>query len=230
MNPLTVLGNLIGSVTNYLQQQRVYNTIDAAFNTINAVQVWLARTIEAIAQYQGQEQGAVQFSAQYARQIGHDFEEIEGYQIERWTRLLQVILPNSINYAVGYVYSDGVIPLRHAVGGLTQSLKLAWQDISKLDNWRTLTADPELSSLVAFQDMVTKNYLPAVDVLRDWLANPAHFGNWAAPPLIGPIIVYLANPQHQGSRDNFTLVLGGAWSEVAEATWTDIENMLVAST
>lgn len=229
MNPYTLAFNIGWQLGTYIANKLGRGaTLQDAVDSIVAVDNWVGRALAAMFEYGGQEIGAVQFSAQYAKQIGHDFEEIEGRQQERWNRLFEVIMPNSLAHAVGYVYSDGIVPLRHTVSSLSDSLFQAWQNIGNLNAWRNNVAQPELNDLESFKATFMRDYLPAIEILRDWLANPSHFGEWAAPPVIGPIVAYLADDSHKQTRDNLTDILAQAWAETPDKVWADFEEMLVS--
>ena len=37
--------------------------------------------------------------------------------------------------------------------------------------------------------------------------------------MIGPLVSYLAQPEHSGTRDNLTLIMVGAWDEKTNKVW-----------
>lgn len=196
--------------------------------TIGGVTQWVADIVNAIVWVMGQELGSVQYSEQYATQIGKDFEQIEGYQIARWNALLTRILPNTVANAVGYVYSNGIDPLRHDVASLHTQVNALVELTNSLESWRNSIVDPDLAYILYTLNAWGRDYGQAWATLDDWLLRPGDFGQWAAAPVIGPLVAYLADPDHAQTRDNLTGIISGAWSEQPDKTFDDFLKMLVS--
>lgn len=228
MDPLDVLGGFLNGFNQYLQAKAITGKIADVISMIENVNNWLARAITAIATYQEQEFGAVQFSNQYCTQIGSDLIQIENSQQHRWNALLQTILPNTVRNAVGYVYSNGIDPLKRTVAVLQGQVNDLVKDVNSLLEWRENVADPQFTTLFDYDAVLTDTFAPGWRVLNDWLANPGDFGSWAAAPVIGPIVAYLADPAHSVTRDNLAAILAQAWADEPDKIWNDLAEMLVS--
>lgn len=227
MSPVQIVGGFLNGLFNYLQTKRTQGEIQGAWDAIEAVNAWVGRVVTAIAGTQGQEQGAVQYSAQYAQQIGHDFEQIEGDWEAIFDRLLKVILPHSFSHLAGYISAVTMAPLRNAVK-LLQGLvdKIAVQ-VQELLNWKQFTVTPALARFDTFLADFFKGDQPAINILNDWLTHPADFGQWAAAPVVGPIVAYLADETHDATTDNLSAIMLRAWLDHPLEVLNAIEAWLV---
>lgn len=229
MNPVQVIGGFLSGFLNYLQQKRTDARITSAMDMAEAVNQWVGRAITAIITYDEQEFGAVGFSAQYAKQIGHDLEQIQGTHERYWNRLFDVIIPKTLAHAVGYVYSDGIVPLRVFQRAALKRFTDDEGRLNVLEGWRQQWVDPNIATLEGFRANVIANYFPVVNVLRDWLTHPGDFGDWAAAPITGPLIAYLADQTHQQSRDNLSRIMVAAWQEVPNDVWESVLQWVVTT-
>lgn len=133
---------------------------------------------------------------------------------QAWERLLGVIIPNSLKWLDGHTH-QWVDP---ALGRL-------WHELTKFENfqygWDTATAnwanhwvDPNLSHWIQWFDDWHTRVETVSQTWWDWLHHPDQFGNWGAPPLIGPTIAYYSAPEHKESRDNLTQIIVDATADM----------------
>jgi len=47
--------------------------------------------------------------------------------------------------------------------------------------------------------------------------------------LIGPLVSYLAAPEHKTTRDNLTLIIADAWTEDTNLVWEAVLRLMVAN-
>lgn len=180
--------------------------------------------IDAIAWVFTQVQGAELFSAKYGKQIGSDLEQIAGDNDANWVRLLSVILPDSLSHLNGYVFSTGIVPLRQSVAKLSTAVTALGKTVAGLTTWKDKTVTPDLATLLSFRATVIKDYVPAIDVLRGWLATPGKFTAWATPILADPIVTYIASRSKQAVRDTVASFVADA----APHVWRHYEAGLAA--
>lgn len=223
MNPVQVISGLLSGLTSYLEAKRAQKTIDSVQSQADAIGTWLARTITAIVGVWHQQQGAVDTSQQYAKQIGHDLIQVEGATEARFRLVRDQWLPHSLAFLSGRLYQQAIVPLRRQVQGLIAQLAAIIGRLVALERWRQSWVDPAIANYYG----VRNTNLPAWRQLRQWLAAPGEFGQWAAPPITGPLIGYLAADQHKASRDNLSLILSAAWTEVPDRTWQHLLALLV---
>lgn len=222
MTPVQIVGNFLNSFFGYLQAKRTAASIAACFDAIEAVNNWLGRTITAIADYDTQEMGAVQYSADAAQQIGHDLEQIQGTHQRYWNRLFDVILPHSLQHAFEYTRQWAIDYFSPPITQLENYVRDLLNRTSRLEGWERDVVDPDLSLLLNFRSDFFRGDQPSINVLIDWLRRPGDFGEWATPPIIGPVVAYLADPAHETTRDNLSRILVDAWTEVPNDIWEAI--------
>ena len=230
MNPVQIVAQFLNGFITYLRQKRTDGQIADAMDMIEAVNNWVARVITALAGVFYQELGSVRYNDAVAQKIGNDMRGIEQIQEANWNNLFDTILPNSLKHAYG-------VAQQWAIGYFSPPITDLYNHINDLNRSRATDEDwlynwviPTIRQLLVFRDDFFKGDQPAINVLNDWLAHPGHFGDWAAAPITGPLIAYLADDAHELSRDNLTGIVGRAWSEKAERTWEEIEAWLGANT
>lgn len=225
---LNLIAGGVTAIWQQIQNGKKSGTVHNLWGYVSILADWVRAIVNDFSWVMGQENGAVTFSAQYAKQIGKDFETIEGYQQARWRRLTEVILPNTLSHAVGYVYSDGIVPLRQRMNAAEAKIVNLGGRMNVLEAWRTVYVDPWISRIYNWEVAVTKDYADGWNTVNDWLAHPGHFADWATAPLIGPTINYYADATHAESRDNLAKIMVAAWYEEPEAIWGLIQEWMLA--
>lgn len=160
-------------------------------------------------------------ASRQAERIGQDVKDTT-------ERIVDTIIPRSQEWLLGYLVS-------HYFGPILSELTKNWHLLSflvgwrsQIDVWRHKFVDPHLEQWIGFQEWFNTWPRGVVFTVHDWLDHPARFAQWATPPLIGPIIVYLAQREHMESRDNLSTLMVRAWAERPEQTWQLIEEWLIA--
>lgn len=229
-----LLIDLIAAAASTLYEQIRKGISNATINNVaqyvNILAAWVQTLVNAFAWVNAQENGAVQYSAAAAKQIGHDLEQIQGSQQAVWNRLIDTILPNTFRNAYRVTQQWAIDYFSPPITQLEDDMGQVLRRVSALETWVANYGTPNIQSLLQFRDDFFKGDQPAINVLNDWLSHPGVFGDWAAAPITGPVIAYLADPKHKTSRDNLTAIIGGAWSEEAAAVWEDLETWLAADT
>jgi hypothetical protein len=148
--------------------------------------------------------------------IGADVNDIAGAMRGNFERLYNTILPSSIAWLDGHLMANEINPIKgrlhndeKAIGGLEN-----WAD--RMKAWRDDTVDPEIKDTRGFKTDFNKNLRPTVDQWVSWFRAPGDFGEWAAAPLIGPLVAYLKDPSHTGTRDGLTSVIIGVSPRLAK--------------
>jgi hypothetical protein len=162
------------------------------------------------------------------KQIGHDFEQVEGDIEADFDYVVNTILPHSLQYLYGLIVSKNLHGISTDITDLTNQLKTLTTTVKKDDDWIDQTGKPDLSKLLAWMQYVQTHDQPAIDVLIKWLASPSTFGQFAAAPIVGPLIQYLAASAHSESRDNMMLVIMNALQEKPDDVFTAFTEWLVA--
>lgn len=221
--------NLLGALANALRDpssagsdsEALHLAVDNIYGTLSSIargvvyvfyQVW----------------GAKQYELPLAQQIGKDMETVQGANENSMDHIAYTILPNSLNYLQGFIFSTGIVPLRAVTKQLADTLTTVQKRLTEDENWLYNWVVPSVKDYYAFKDAFYKGDQPSINVLIDWLHNPAGFGTWAAPPLIGPLVAYLADRNHQATRDNLASIMVNAWSEEPDTIWGAVQNWLVA--
>lgn len=222
---LLALGNaIVNALKNPASAGNPNEALQVALFELQGI---VGKLTDAILQVMYQEYGAVLYVQDIAKQIGHDFEQIEGSWESNFRYLLGTILPNSLGYVVGYVFSTGIVPLRARLTTDESNISflLGWR--GQIDAWRKYTVDPDLADLEAFKASLIKVWQPIIYLWITWLRYPGQFAQWATPPLAGSLVSYFAQPEHKTSRDDLSRIMLQAWQEQPEQVLTAIEQWLV---
>lgn len=147
--------------------------------------------------------------------VGQDVNDITGHTY-------RVVIPHSLSWLAGYVVTTWIDPIRKDIDTVKSSVSFLMGWRGQIDTWRKDHVDPTLTKYLAFKTYFDGWPTTALTTLHGWLTKPAEFAQWAAPPLIGPIVSYIASPAHKQSRDVLTLALVDAWSERPIDTWEAI--------
>src|SRR5947209_6687492 len=139
-------------------------------------------------------------------EIGSDVKQISEHTIH-------VIIPHSLSWLAGYVVSHWIDPLRADVAYLKDRVAflLGWR--GQIDSWRHNFVDPNVEKWVGFREWFTTWPQSILFRWHEWFEKPDEFAQWAAPPLVGPIVSYLAAQGHRQTRDNLMLIMLRAMQE-----------------
>lgn len=163
--------------------------------------------------------GAWEFSQSRARQIGKDLEQIVGDQDWMWHHLVEVILPHTNQYLIGYVWSKGIIPLKVQLGRDEKTIRFLMGWRGQIDSWRKNTVDPELADWLRFHHWFNVNAAGPIATLAGWLKTPSRFASWAVPVITRPLVDYLATTASTGTVDELAAVVVDASPDV----WRHVE-------
>lgn len=157
--------------------------------------------------------------------------EVIGQDVKDTTeRIVFTILPHSMAWLSGYLVSKFITPLQAAVAELKSSVAFLMGWRGQIDTWRKDHVDPELETWEQFHAYFIGWPTAVLAVLHDWLQYPDHFAQWAAAPLIGPLVSYLAAPEHKQTRDALTSIVAQAWAEESGVVFDDMLTFLVSDT
>lgn len=176
----------------------------------------------------GQVYGSWKWSLSRAQQIGKDFETIQGANQSSMQHIVDNVLPNSLAYLNGLIFSTGIVPLRNDVRGINTKLTAIAKWQKAIDTWRTKTVDPDLAKLNTFLQQWSKTYEPAVKVLLTWLRNPGTLATYVAGPIIAPLVGQLGTDAHKPGRDALTVLMVRSWDEQTNPVWEAILQWVVS--
>jgi hypothetical protein len=180
------LNNVLGDIVNVLVILK--DTMDAADST----------STEAVT--------AATDAATQIEEIGQDVKDITEHTY-------QVVIPHSMSWLAGYIVSHFIDQLRRAVAILNQEVAKIEQWEAEIKVWRARFVDPNVTLWVGFRQWFDTWPRGVLERWHMYFTHPDQFAQWAAPPLIGPLVSYLAAPAHKQTRDSLTLILLKAWSE-----------------
>lgn len=145
-------------------------------------------------------------AATQIEQIGSDVKDITEHTY-------QVVIPRSMSWLAGYLISGAVDQVRSVIGADLHKIDFldGWR--GQIDTWRNDHVDPELTAWRSFKAWFDTWPTSILTTWHGWFQRPAEFGAWAAPPLIGPLVSYLADGQHKRLRDDLSLILVKAWTD-----------------
>lgn len=166
-----------------------------------------------------QEYGAMEWVQDPSKQLAAALQDLAARQDESWTHLTTQTLPHTLGHLVGYVYSDGIVPLRSEARKLTSAVKFldGWR--GQIDAWRKHTVDPELKAWLEFHHWFNVNAAPPLDRLIGWFRHPATFATWAVPIIGAPYVTWLAHQAPSVVRDQLAALVADASPHV----WRHVE-------
>lgn len=141
-----------------------------------------------------------------------------------------VVIPHSLSWLAGYIVSHFITPIQTRLDTDESSIRflLGWRN--QIDDWRKGFVDPNVELWVGFRQFFDSWPQSILFMWHDWLENPDHFAQWAAAPLIGPLVSYLAAPEHKQTRDNLTAIIAQAWAEDSNDIFDDVLTFLLSDT
>lgn len=145
-------------------------------------------------------------------------------------RIVNTIIPHSMAWLSGYIVSHFITQLQQAVRDLQSSVAFLMGWRGQIDTWRHDFVDPNVELWVGFRQFFDGWPQSILFRWKDYFDNPDHFAQWAAAPLIGPMVSYLAAPEHKQTRDNLTDIIATAWAEEANDIFSDVMAFLLADT
>lgn len=157
--------------------------------------------------------------------------EVIGQNVKDITnRTYTVVIPHSMSWLAGYMVSHFITPLQVRMDTAESNIRflLGWR--GQIDNWRKTFVDPNVELWVGFRQFFDSWPQSILFMWKDWLENPDHFAQWAAAPLIGPLVSYLAATEHKQTRDNLTGIIGRAWAEESGKVYDDVLTFLLSDT
>lgn len=173
---------------------------------------------------------AVQGAVNSRGAVVNSFSQIGGAISEHniaMRHIVDTIIPASINHAIGREHAKTVAPLVARLKGDEKSLAATRLTANTLNNWRKQTGDPWLNWLRKWHDTQLPSITSITALWVGWLRNPAGFGDWATPPIVGNLIAYWADPSHQPTRDALMLIVIRAMQDAPMDVQTAFEQWLV---
>jgi len=140
-----------------------------------------------------------------------------------------VVIPHSLSWLAGYIVSHFITPIEERLTKDESNIAflLGWR--GQIDTWRRDFVDPNVEKWVGWKQWFDGWPQSVVFTVKSWLDNPDVFAQWAAAPLIGPLVSYLAAPEHKTTRDNLTLIIADAWTEDTNLVWEAVLRLMVAN-
>lgn len=172
--------------------------------------------------------GAEDYSERWATEAGQQIAEI-GSDLKQITdHTYQVVIPHSMSWLAGYAVTHWIDPIRADLQALHKAVNQLGLALAALQQWRQHRADPLLNAWAGFHEWFSGWPQSVLFRWHGYFQRPGEFGDWAAAPITGPIISYLADPQHKTSRDNLAAIMVDAWSAEPQVIWDAMLEWLVS--
>jgi hypothetical protein len=218
------LTNLLG-LTQGLSLQDEVNQLVKQLQTLVKI---LYQLLSALFWLFEQQHAAWQTVAPVASDTGQSIAAIANDQDHMWDRLVNVILPNSLQAVKDDIGHTNLGPLTKETSDNSADLAAIKKELAALEAWKTKTADPDLASYEQFDAGWVKTFAPAVTTLVTWLTTPAAFGRWAATPILAPLVKVLGGQPAAGPRNTLSLLLVNAWQSEPDDVLNGVLAWLVA--
>lgn len=223
--PIVIKG--ISDVLQFLKQRQVSQSLADLWTASIGTGEWISWFATFVTDVFGAARGGEDASEQWAAnardgmvKIGDDLKAITEHTY-------QTVIPHSLSWLDGHIFQTGISPLRREAASMEKEIGTVTGEVNALRIWRTHKADPDLNSYVAFRGWFDKWPTDVLNTWHEWFAHPHNFALWAAPPLIGPLVSYLAAPEHKQTRDNLGLIVLDSWSEDTRTAWERLLQFMV---
>lgn len=207
-------------------------TIAGGIGAVKDALITLGRWVDWFMQVTGDvfaaAKGAEDYSEAWATEAGQQVAEL-GSDVKQITEhTYQTVIPHSMSWLAGWLIAGPIDQLRLRIAQLQDQVNflLGWR--AQIDAWRHEFVDPNVEKWVGFRQWFDGWPQGILFRWHSWLQHPSEFGAWAAAPVTGPIIAYLADPDHQTSRDNLAAIMVDAWQAEPERVWDAMLEWLVS--
>lgn len=162
-------------------------------------------------------------AATQAEVIGQDVKDITEHTYT-------IVIPHSLSWLAGYLVSHFITPILERLNKDESDIRflLGWR--GQIDVWRHRFVDPNVERWVGFHDWFVTWPQSILFRWKEYFDHPDEFGAWAAAPITGPLVAYLAAPEHKTTRDNLTRIIAQAWSEGSAVVFDDMLTFLLSDT
>lgn len=212
----------------WLGRKAILGGIGSVKDAVIQLGQWIDWLTQVIGDVFAAAKGAENYSEAWATEAGQQIAEM-GQDIKQITEhTYQVVIPGSQSWLAGYVMVHWIDPIRSDLVALHKAVNQLGLAIAALQRWRQDRADPLLNQWAGFHAWFTGWPQGVLFRWHEWFAKPAEFGAWAAAPVAGPLIAYLADPQHKTSRDNLSAIMADAWRSEPQVIWDAMLDWLVS--
>lgn len=138
-----------------------------------------------------------------------------GY-VERdaWERLFTVIIPGSLSWLDGRTHQWVDAKYDWQINDFWNYWHSQWKWDDEVTKWADNWVDPNLEHWIVWFNTWHQRVETVAFTWTEWFKHPDEFGDWGAPPLIGPTIDYYSKPEHKDSRDNMTQIIVDATADM----------------
>lgn len=154
-------------------------------------------------------------AATQAEKIGQNVKDIVHHTYD-------VVIPHSLSWLAGYIVSHFITPIHERLDKDESNIRflLGWR--AQIVAWRNEFVDPNIELWVGFRKFFDGWPQGVLFRWHDYFEHPGNFADWAAPPLIGPLVSYLAAPEHKTTRDALASIMVNAWTEETNTVWESV--------
>ena len=131
-----------------------------------------------------------------------------------WERLFTTIIPNSLRWLDGRTHQWVDAKYDWQINDFWHYWHNQWGWDTEFDGWRYGWVNPNLRHWILWFDTWHERVETVAFTWDEWFHHPDEFGEWGAPPLIGPTIAYYDKPEHKESRDNMTQIIVDATADM----------------
>jgi hypothetical protein len=223
--------NVVGWLVDWLVSQwgqtssaNPFDAITRLWSYCRQLTLYIGDTLAALIQTGRLEKEAWVDAKDNAAHAADDMTNTAGASRGAFQHLFNRVLPASLAWLDGKLMTHEIVPIKQRLSADESDIRflLGWR--GQINFWRENTVDPTVIAYRNFWDYFKGKPRAAVDTWVGWFEHPGEFGTWAAAPMIGPLIGYLANPDHTGTRDNLTRII----VDVSPRVWRHVEAAAVA--
>lgn len=210
----------------------VQNTIAGSIGAVRDAVLQLGQAIDWLTGITqdvfGAAKGGENYSERWATQAGEGIAKL-GDDLKAITEhTYDTVIPRSLSWLDGYIVAHQIDPLRLRIAQEQHQIDFLMGWRSQIDTWRHKFVDPHIEQWIGWRKWFDGWPQGVLYRWHDWFQHPAGFGQWAAPPVAGPLVAYIADRQHERLRDDLALILVKSWATEPDRIWTAVEEWLVS--
>lgn len=224
---IPIIGNAVNALVNYFKQQQTSRNIDLLWRGAIVTAQWIGWFADFVGDVFGAAKGGENASEEWSGNAAGSIEKIGSDLKDVTEHTYNTVLPNSLSWLRGNIYANGINPIRREITSIEKQLGTISGRVSVLEFWRKDYADPHIRDWRIFNSWFHTYPIGVVNLWHEWFQHPHEFALWAAAPLIGPLVSYLAAPEHKDTRDNLALIMVQSWQEVPNRVWEDVLDWMV---
>lgn len=221
---LGVVSQLVGLETEI----SVEKALKLLYTEADQLAVMTVKSITALLWWAGHIGSATADAELYGQQIQAALAAAGDHSAAAWREFLTVKYPADLKSLHDTLIRESAKSHKRLTVQQAQGLGRLAAEIAALQHWKKHTVTPALVAWSRFDRAWVKDYLPAIKILRGWLASPSMFAAWATMPILTTANVKLAQQANATLATAIEQTLVQTWVNDPNGTLNSVLAWLLA--